>query len=176
MIWVFIICELLGFGIGQVMFAYQKHLDPDTFIASKQMLNPLYGTFNTVILITSGFFVAMASSVNHRNYQGKNTNKVVKYWSIATLLGVCFLILKFAEYYEKSTQGIFLGHNTFFDFYFLLTMFHALHVLGGILILSILIFKTIKETPYPEEDLTFETGCMFWHMCDIIWVIVFPFI
>jgi nitric oxide reductase NorE protein len=172
MIWVFIFCELMGFGLGLIMFAFQKSLAPEMFSSSQELLNPLYGTINTLVLITSGFLVALASKSYHNN----NKHKTIKLLSGASVLGVVFLILKSIEYNEKMNMGITLGHNTFFDFYWLLTAFHAFHVLFGVIILLVLILKTYKETPYAEEDFNFETGCIFWHMCDIIWILVFPII
>lgn len=171
-IWVFILCELLGFGIGLIMFAFEQNSMPEVFKASKSNLNQLYGTLNTIILITSGFLVALASKAHQSNFK----QKTIKLLLGATTLGITFLVLKGLEYDEKLNLGISLGHSTFFDYYWLLTAFHALHVLLGVFILIILIYKTHTDSPYAEEDFNFETGCMFWHMCDIIWVLVFPII
>ena len=169
-IWVFILCELLGFAIALLMFAHEKSMAPELFQNSRNLLNQLYGTFNTIILITSGFLVAKASKA----YHVKNNKQTVVYLVAAIIFGVLFLILKGLEYQEKISLGMGLGHNTFFDYYWMLTAFHALHVVMGIIILLIMAIKAYLNSPYAEEDFGFETGCMFWHMCDLIWVLVFP--
>jgi nitric oxide reductase NorE protein len=172
MIWVFIFCELLGFGLGLIMFAFQRSTELELFQTSQNLLNPMYGTINTIVLITSGFLVALAS----RSYHLALKKRTIKLLTGASVLGITFLILKSIEYSEKIDLGITLGHNSFFDFYWLLTAFHAFHVLFGVIILLTLIYKTHMDSPYAEEDFNFETGCMFWHMCDIIWILVFPII
>lgn len=88
-------------------------------------------------------------------------------------MGLVFLIVKFTEYQLKLSSGITLSTNTFFTFYFLITGFHAVHVALGILIFVIFIQKIKSQKLKPED---FEAGAAFWHMCDLIWLIIFPFI
>jgi nitric oxide reductase NorE protein len=62
-----------------------------------------------------------------------------------------------------------MNHNTFFTFYWLHTGFHVIHVLVGLGILVSFKF-TLKKLE--TEDL--EAGAAFWHMCDLIWLLLFP--
>ncbi len=86
----------------------------------------------------------------------------------AVLLGIVFLWVKALEYGEKSAQGIDMETNTFFTLYYLLTGFHALHVVFGIIIRIIIGWK--------HSDENIEIGATFWHMVDLIWIILFPLI
>jgi nitric oxide reductase NorE protein len=89
------------------------------------------------------------------------------------VLGMIFLLVKFVEYRSKYVKGMTLGENTFMDFYWLLTGFHAIHILVGILILVSIRFGRRGQTD--AEALSYwESGAAFWHLCDLIWLMIFP--
>ena len=84
----------------------------------------------------------------------------------AGLLGVVFLVVKANEYATEIAAGHGLGEGGFWTLYFLITGFHAIHVVFGIVILAIVArFDDVEHV---------ETGTAFWHMVDLVWVIVFP--
>jgi len=82
------------------------------------------------------------------------------------LLGLVFLGVKVVEYADKIGRGLTLTTNHFFELYYLMTGFHALHVVMGIVLLGILAWRASQENV--------ETGAAFWHMVDLIWVMLFP--
>jgi len=171
LIWGLVLMELLTFGAALIAFIVASKSAPDTFHESAKMLNPLYGVANTVFLLTSGFF--MARSVNH--YKEAKHAKSRRCLVLTLLGGGLFLGLKAVEYNEKIGQGLTIHYDTFFSYYWLLTLFHVMHVLAGIVILSYMMFRFRKPTPRMKiED--YETGAVFWHMCDLIWLILFPVI
>ncbi|WNH08887.1 cytochrome c oxidase subunit 3 [Thalassobellus suaedae] len=91
------------------------------------------------------------------------------------LFGGLFLCLKSFEYYEKLGEGITVGYNTFFTFYWMLTLFHVIHVIVGLVILTSVYFGIKKEKSNTSiEDV--EASGAFWHMCDLIWMMLFPVI
>jgi len=163
MIWVLIVSELLVFGAGLIIFLALRAQNPELFAQSQDSLNRTLGAINTIVLVSSGYLAAMAS----RN-AGVNTGKTRLYLSGATLLGLLFLWIKSLEYITKSQHGISIETNEFFMFYYLLTGFHAMHVIAGIVIFSLLIWKPSKAAV--------EAGASFWHMVDLVWVLLFPII
>ena len=78
---------------------------------------------------------------------------------VAAALGCLFLIVKSAEFRGLAGLGITTDTHAFFTFYYLLTGFHAAHVLAGMLILTLLAWR-------PAPDATVN-GVAFWHM--VIW-------
>lgn len=170
LIWGIIILEIITFSIALIIFAYQRQTDLDTFISSQNMLNKTLGTLNTIVLITSGFFMALTV-----HFLKKGNNKKSSKWILLSmLLGVVFLVLKGYEYSDKLEQGLTIEHNHFFIYYWLLTGFHFIHVFVGLIILSFLYFG-IKKNSYNKTNLfDVETGAAFWHMCDLIWLFLFP--
>ena len=89
--------------------------------------------------------------------------------------GLLFLVLKSFEYFDKIEAGLTMGYNTFFTFYWMLTLFHVIHVLVGLVILGSVYFGLKKTTSTTSiEDV--EASAAFWHMCDLIWLLLFPII
>ncbi|PLX37320.1 MAG: copper oxidase [Hyphomicrobiales bacterium] len=162
--WLLIASELLVFGAAFVGYAGARIMDPQTFVESQDHLNRLAGALNTMVLLTSGYFAARAVAAIEAGDSRMN-----RLWLLAAgSLGVVFLIVKFFEYAEKAEAGIGMETNTFFTLYYLITGFHALHVVFGLVILAIIAKWNSLEN--------IETGTAFWHMVDLIWVIVFPVI
>lgn len=164
MMWLLIWSELLVFGMAFLGFAGARLMDMEIFTSSQDSLNRLAGAVNTMVLITSGLFAALAV-----NAQSRNKTLQTRLWiGAAILLGITFLVIKWVEYSDKFAHGIGIETNNFYTLYFLTTGFHALHVVLGIIILVIVGWKNSLEN--------LETGAAFWHMVDLIWVILFPLI
>jgi nitric oxide reductase NorE protein len=170
LIWMIVFLELLTFGIALLVFLHYRQTDMQLFNSSQQMLNKTLGTTNTLVLITSGFFMA-----NGLISLKSGRDKVSLNWLYATVfMGLLFLTLKGFEYSDKLEHGIGLSYNKFFMFYWILTGFHFIHVLVGVLILSYMIVK-IRQKVYSGNNLEdVETAGVFWHMCDLIWIFLFP--
>jgi nitric oxide reductase NorE protein len=169
LIWIIIFLELITFGIAMISMAYYGRQEAMSFHESRLQLNAAYGLVNTIFLLTSGFFMADAV----KEFKSDQFSKARQYTGLAMVLGILFLILKSVEYSAKIDAGLTLSYNTFFSFYWLLTLFHVVHVIVGLVILSFF-FIGIKNRSTALEDL--EAGAAFWHMCDLIWILLFPVI
>ena len=167
--WIIIFLEIITFGIALIAMVYYGQQEPEVFNESKQQLNVAFGTVNTFFLISSGY--CMALSVHQ--IKRKKSKSSLKFLTLTILGGILFLVLKSVEYYFKIEEGLTLGYNTFFDFYWLLTLFHVVHVLVGLVILGFIYFDLRKNKAQTNiED--FEASAAFWHMCDLIWLLLFP--
>ncbi|RKF13508.1 cytochrome c oxidase subunit 3 family protein [Roseovarius spongiae] len=162
LIWVLIISELLVFGAGFTAFLSVRLTDPVGFAEAQTHLHRVGAAINTIVLISSGFLAALA--LKWRNA----TRRVAARLALigAALLGVAFLVIKWIEYADKAAQGITYETHPFFMFYYLLTGFHAAHVIAGVLVLLLIAWRDSPEN--------IETGAAFWHMVDLVWVLLFP--
>jgi nitric oxide reductase NorE protein len=167
LMWIIIFLELITFGMALIAFVHYGAQEPEVFHQSKLQLNTTIGAINTLFLLTSGLFIANAVSF----YKEGNTKKMSLFFKLAMLGGFLFLLLKSFEYYTKIESGITLETNTFFSFYWLLTGFHIIHVLMGLIILFIT-GRSIRKNNAKLENV--EASATFWHMCDIIWLLLFP--
>lgn len=128
------------------------------------MLNRRAGAINTMVLLTSGLCAALAVEARKT---GRRTD--ARGWlGAAMALGTVFLIVKAVEYADKTALGIDIETSQFFTFYYLVTGFHALHVVAGIGILGLI--------AWADSERNMETGAAFWHMVDLVWVLLFPVI
>ena len=171
LLWIIIFLELITFGLALVAMAYNAKQEPEIFHTSRLLLNPIYGMINTLLLLTSGFFMA----ISVKKLKAGERTKSQKFLSATMLFGLLFLIVKSFEYSSKIEAGLGLGYNTFFTFYWLLTLFHFIHVIVGLIILASVYFGLKKEKSFTKmEDV--EASAAFWHMCDLIWLLLFPII
>ncbi|MBP7395633.1 MULTISPECIES: cytochrome c oxidase subunit 3 [Flavobacterium] len=169
LMWIIIFLELITFGMALVAFVYYGSENSTVFHQSRLELNTTFGAVNTVFLLTSGFFMANAVHL----FKEKEVLKSSVYFKLAILGGFLFLALKSVEYYHKIENGITLDTNMFYTFYWLLTGFHVIHVIIGMVILAWTNYGMIKK----KSDTAIEDveGCAaFWHMCDLIWLLLFP--
>ncbi|WP_456420498.1 cytochrome c oxidase subunit 3 [Lutibacter sp.] len=171
LLWILIFLELITFGAALIAMVVYGKQELEMFHTSRLHLNTTIGTINTIALITSGFFMAL--SVQY--FKENNLKKSSLFLKLTMLGGVLFLALKGFEYYEKIEVGLTIGYNTFFTFYWLLTLFHVIHLLVGLVILLFMQRDLNKnKTNANIEDV--EASAAFWHMCDLIWLLLFPII
>ncbi|HIP11549.1 MAG TPA: cytochrome c oxidase subunit 3 family protein [Arcobacter sp.] len=175
-IWIIIYIELLTFGLFFLGYIYSRRADVELFNASQLLLDQRAGFINTIILITSSYFVVKAVNAI-KTMEIKKASIYAKNWLLGAIsLGGIFLVIKMIEFIGKYQEGINLSTNKFFMFYFLLTMFHFLHVLLGMIILFNLYMKT-KIQGYTAQDYQgLKTGASYWHMVDLLWIVLFPLI
>ncbi|MEW6990030.1 cytochrome c oxidase subunit 3 family protein [Colwelliaceae bacterium 6441] len=169
--WFFILAELTVFAIFFISFAVTEQIHPEMFKQGKAQLHPIAGLINTLALITSSFFVALALYAISQGSRIKAVNLLI----IAQLFAVLYLVVKIWEYQSLFALGIDLETNTFFTLYFLITAFHFLHVILGMFILSFITFRAHKRA-YQTNHSGFEAGASYWHMVDLLWIILFPLI
>ncbi len=171
-IWIFIFAELLVFSIFFIAYAFARSYDVELFNASQSTLTREFGAINTVVLITSSFFVVRAVTA----IKNDNSKFCVNWLGAALFMGSIFLVIKIIEFHGKFSEGINLSTNTFYMFYLSLTFFHFMHVILGMVILTAILLKA-RQGGYSAKNHTgVETGASYWHMVDLVWIILFPLI
>ena len=164
MMWILIGSEIAVFGAALIGFVGARIANPDMFSAGQATLSKTAGALNTAVLLTSGLFAVLA--LEWRKADQRNHARLALLFS--GLLGCFFAAVKIAEYKVKFDVGIGIETNTFYTLYFLMTGFHLLHVFVGIIILALVARWDSVEN--------LETGAAFWHMVDMIWVLIFPIV
>lgn len=167
--WFFILAELAVFGILILAFAVTQALQAPLFHAGRQALDASMGLALTLSLLTSGWCAAQALS---RARQGRRGAA----WLLCAALAAasCYVALKLREYGHLASLGLGLEHDTFFTLYWILTGFHFLHVLLGMLILAWLAWRCRAGAYGPGRSTGMESGVLYWHMVDLVWVLLFP--
>lgn len=171
-VWLIILAELLAFAILFLAFAVSRLRHPDVFAASQPTLDTSAGLVNTLLLITGSWCVAHAVQAAEL-HQRRTTLR----WLLTALAcGAAFVVLKLSEYADKAAAGIDLETNVFYMFYFFLTGFHFLHVLAAMVFLAILSVAVWRSPQVAQQVHALETGAAFWHMVDLLWIVLFPLV
>ena len=173
--WFFILAELTVFAIFFIGFAITENMNVEMFIHGKAQLHKIAGLINTLALVTSSFFVAL-SLLSLQQHREKQT---VVHLFLALIFALVYVVVKLWEYQTLFDQGIDIETNTFFTLYFLITAFHFMHILLGMVIITYMLISTLKGRYKvgTNDDLAgFESGASYWHMVDLLWIILFPLI
>jgi nitric oxide reductase NorE protein len=171
-IWFFIFAELLAFGVFFLSYAFARANHVELFNESQKLLNRETGAINALVLITSSYFVVRAVAAIKEGY-----NALCARWLGAAIgFGFIFVVIKLFEFQEKFSAGISLHTNTFYMFYLSLTIFHFMHVILGMVILAAVMLKARRGGYTPQEHTGVETGASYWHMVDLVWIILFPLV
>src|SRR5262249_8296416 len=165
----------------------------NAFAAGSNTLDITWGAINTVLLICSSLTMALAV---HAAQTGRR-KLLVAFLIFTMILGTGFLGVKAAEYREKFEKHHVPGASfkidlndpdqkekfagvdpanaqLFFSLYFAMTGMHALHMIVGLGILSVLTVKSWKGRYTPEYNSPVELTGLYWHFVDIVWIYLFP--
>ena len=170
--WCFILAELLVFGVFFVVYAFTRANHVELFNASQLELDRVSGAINTVLLVTSSYFVVRAVDEIRR---GRHAG-CARWLAAAMTCGAAFLVLKLVEFGSKVAAGISMSTNTFYMFYLFLGFFHFMHVVLGMVILAAVALKAKRGGYSAADHAGVETGAAYWHMVDLVWIVLFPLI
>jgi len=170
--WAFLASELMFFSGFFGAFIVLRNTNYEVFAAGSAHLNWYLALVNTFILIGSSLTMALA--IYHLEHQRKGLFQL--FLGLTILGGFGFLIVKYFEYSAKFTDGLFPGmehHTVFYSTYFLMTGFHAMHVIGGMIPMAYMWFKSFSKKGYPYPHRV-ETLGLYWHFVDLMWIFIFP--
>jgi cytochrome c oxidase subunit III len=169
-IWAFLATELLLFGGLFTAYAQFRFNYPGLFHLEHQKLSRLLGTVNTAILLTSSLSMAVGIAAIR---QGKKRTLQAAL-GITLALAAGFLGVKYVEWTEDFSRGLYPRSNLFFGLYFTMTGLHGLHVIFGMAVMLWLLIRTGKGDFSPQYHTPVEVTGLYWHFVDIIWIYLFP--
>jgi cytochrome c oxidase subunit 3 len=185
--WVFLATEVMFFGGVFTAYIIYRSIYYSGFVAGSRGLEGDFGAAMTFILLASSFTMVMSV---HAAREGRRTLLIVLL--LATiLLGIVFLGIKFTEYDHKWHEHMVPGLNfhpapeelrgapanaveLFMCFYFFMTGLHALHMIIGIGLLSVMTILAWRGKIKRENYDKIEVSGLYWHFVDIIWIYLFP--
>jgi len=182
--WLFIFTEILLFGGLFLLYAVYRAANPQDFHFAATTLDTFLGTVNTLLLLTSS--LTMALSI-HALSRRKARSSLV--WILLTLTaGIGFLVIKGFEWSAKFHHGLYPnadellrhtpGESLFYGLYFAMTGLHGVHLIIGILVLSVMAWF-VFWTKAAEGDehpwlVPLENSGLYWHLVDVVWIFLFP--
>lgn len=189
--WGFLASEIMFFSGFFGAFIVLRNTNLDVFSASAAELNKWLALVNTVVLIGSSLTMALSIL----NLQKGNVKLFRLFMGLTILCGLIFLVVKTVEYsgkfhhvlnaeeikhlrdgvpaYPQLLPGINPSTNVFFAFYFLMTGFHALHVIAGLIPMVFMYVKSFTKEGY-NHPVKVEALGLYWHFVDLVWIFLFP--
>ena len=193
--WVFLVTEIMFFGGMFLAYTLYRSEYPVAFALASNHLDIRLGTINTAVLIVSSFTMAMAV---YTTQVGKRRMSIICL-ILTMILGVTFLGIKAVEYYDKYRDHLIPGHlipgnpfnpdvhalhltpgipvgnvEMFYWLYFAMTGMHALHMIIGLGIMTVILTMAWRNKFSPEYHAPVEISGLYWHFVDIIWIFLFP--
>jgi nitric oxide reductase NorE protein len=168
-LWILIFGDMTVFAILFCVYLTERGKQLGIFDHAQDTLNRNLGALNTLLLLSSSLLVVLATRAIKT---ARRSAPLLLAGAIACGLG--FVAVKAIEYHEKIAAGITPDVNTFYMYYFVLTGLHLAHVLLGLVVLAVL-FTLSRKAELSEGQLRFfEGGACFWHMVDLLWIVIFP--
>jgi cytochrome c oxidase subunit 3 len=124
---------------------------------------------NTVVLVSSSLTIYIAEKFLHK----KNLWGFRAFWLLTIAMGSYFL---YGQAVEWSGLAFGFGDGVFGGTFYLLTGFHGLHVLTGVLLQLIMLGRSFLPNEYDKSLYGIEATSLFWHFVDVIWIILFTLI
>jgi heme/copper-type cytochrome/quinol oxidase subunit 3 len=166
--WVFLVSEIMFFT-GLIGSYIVLRLGAPSWPNSQELLNIGLLATNTVVLISSSLTMALSLDAIKRGSQ----TRLRLFLLLTALLGSTFLAIKVYDYLHMWHRGLTIASSLFGSCYYMLTGFHALHVLSGVILLLSL-FAAASRGMFSEANYgRIEYSGLYWHFIDIVWVILF---
>jgi cytochrome c oxidase subunit III len=182
--WAFLLTEVLFFAGLFTAYSLYRWKYPQVWIEGSHMMDIKLGALNTMVLLTSS--LTMVFAVDSAQ---KGNNRAVVGWLIFTMiLGATFLGVKGIEYHHKYVEHLIPGRHfqfevdpaaapqaqLFFSLYFIMTGLHALHMIIGIGLLTVIAVMAHKGKFSKTYANPVEISGLYWHFVDIVWIFLFP--
>ena len=166
---VFLLSEtfiFLGFFAGYIAYKTTTHDWLPPGVSGLEIKEP---AINTVVLVSSSFVIYLAERALARD----DLMKFRLFLMLSIAMGTYFLVGQGIEWSSLSfgfTTGVFGG------MFYLLTGFHGLHVLTGILLQIIVFGRSFIPGNYDTGHFGINAASLFWHFVDVIWIVLFVLI
>jgi cytochrome c oxidase subunit 3 len=182
--YLFLGTELMLFGGLCAVILIYRNVHPEEVVAASRKLHMWIGAINTFVLLTSSLVVATAVHAA-RAARSKLTAACL---AAAALLGLTFLGIKAYEYFEEYQEGLlpllsrpakFSGpiDQLFMNLYLFATSLHAIHLTIGVSFVTVLAWRLYRRRlPLPGRAVTVEMAGLYWHLVDVVWVFLYPFL
>ena len=180
--WAFLLTELMFFGGLFVGYTVYRTAYLAGFVEGSQYLEVPLGTLNTAVLISSSLTMALAV---HAARVGRR-QILIRCLLLTMLLGLVFLGVKGYEYWQKYHESLAPGVRfnyagpsaraveLFLIFYFVMTGLHALHMIIGLGLLTVLVLLAWRGVFSAAYHTPVEVIGLYWHFVDIVWIFLYP--
>lgn len=170
---------MLGFGILSLIMSFAGWTSAYIVSSSRpdwlsDIALPQAFLYSTVIIITSSITIQFAKIFVKKEDKTLSTALLF----LTFLLGIVFIGFQFSGFSEIVNEGYhFTGptSNVTFSFIYLIAAVHIVHVIAGLIVLSVVIYNHFKDRYKSGQTLGLELGVIFWHFLGLLWVYLILF-
>jgi cytochrome c oxidase subunit III len=123
----------------------------------------------TILLISSSFTCQLAVNAVRK----EDRTGFLRGIAVTLILGVIFLVMQATDYSLLYSEGVTLDVGTFGTTYFTLTGFHGAHVFGGVVMLSVVLYRGMAGQFSSRHHDAVEATSLYWHFVDVVWIVLF---
>jgi cytochrome c oxidase subunit 3 len=174
-IWLFMIASCMFFAA--FVSAYIVH-QPDAQQKSTwtEFDLPIYFLFSAITAAVSSVFIYLAWKSAKEDELGRN-----KLFLFITLgLGVLFCVFQYLGWLKLVSVGLTLVNSRPEDisasYVWVITIFHVLHVLGGLILLSVTLMRAYQFKVHKKEMTLMSVTHTYWHFVGLLWIYLYLFI
>ena len=121
---------------------------------------------NTAVLILSSIVL----DFSRRALKAGDRSRFNLWWTVATGLGITFLLGQAYAWRQLNDAGFFVATNPASSFFYVLTASHAFHLLGGVAALLYVDVQALRLRLGPAKRTAIDVTAIFWHFLDGLWV------
>jgi len=167
----FITSEIMFFGgLFAAYFSLRANAPqwpPEEFAHTLKIL-PFVGTA-TILLIASSFTCQWAVWAIRRD----DRTVFIRGMAITVVLGIVFLLMQITDYAFLGSEGLTLASGQYGTTYYTLTGFHGAHVFGGVVMLSVILYRGMAGQFSGRHYDAVEGASLYWHFVDVVWILLF---
>jgi cytochrome c oxidase subunit 3 len=169
-LWLFIVSVCMLFGAWTSAYLV-KRAEPGW--SSFELPSQFW--FNTGLIILSSVTMVWA----HRSAKRDELEKTKLALGLTIVLGVAFLVGQLLAYDKLIEMNYYFagsGSNSSGSFVYVLTGFHGLHIISGIIVLIVALVATFKFKVHSRNMLRMELCSTYWHFLGALWLYLFVFL
>jgi len=102
-----------------------------------------------------------------------NRSRFFLLWIATIILGFAFEGGQLYEFIAAFGRGLDLTANSFASAFFIMTGFHGAHVLGGLILLLLILYRAAKGQFSPQNHVGVAAVTLYWHFVDVVWIALF---
>jgi cytochrome c oxidase subunit III len=127
-----------------------------------------------ILLVNTGVLLAssLLLDVSRRALKHRNRIQFNWWWSLATAMGILFLLGQAEAWRELGHRGIFVASSPSSSFFYLFTAAHAVHLLGGVSALIYVDVQALRLQLGPAKRTAIDIAAIYWHFLDVVWLLL----
>jgi len=130
--------------------------------------------YSTAVILLSSVTIQLAIKAFKAGTMGRYRTLI----TVTAILGILFMGMQWAGFMNLEARDIALTgpkSNSAASFLFVITSFHLVHVLGGVIALLVIFFRAYSAKLKNSNSMPIELAAIYWHFVDVLWIYLFIF-